>query len=353
MIERVAASANLLTALGAIPLFFAVPMLLGLDAASASFFAAFALISLLRWFGRAHAYVHGKKRTTVASDSLYSVCLLASVVFLVISREVTITHAYVGMTISALVGLVPFGAGFLRVSTAEFARRPLARWIKLTRSKASWSLAAVVCGELAGNAHAYIVLGLAGAMAYAPIAATALLIRPITFASIGIQEVERPRLARLIERRAFREAQQSVTWARAMLAVTWVSTSAAVAALLAFNPDLLFPRAYDWNVLAVGSGLWLLVSALAVLRVPDTALLQAAGRFREIAAATAQAAAVSIFAAVVLVLTAGPIWSIGGIVAGRLVNVYQIAVIGRRWRRDCAVEGDGSEGVECAGHPRA
>lgn len=334
MIERVSGSANLLTALGASPLFFAVPLLVGLNAGSACFFAAFALISLVRWFGRAHAYLYGDKTRAVASDWLYSVCLLASVVLLVLSGEVTMTHAYLAMTISALVGLVPFGAELFRVSTAELARKPLARWVKFTRSRSSWSLAAVVCGELASNAHAYIVLIFAGSTSYAPIAATALLVRPIAFASVAVQDVERPRLAHLIKHGGFREAKRNIRWSRGVLGLAWVLSCAAVAALFAFDPHLLFPREYDWTVLLVGSLLWLLVSALVVLRVPEIALLQAVGHFREIAAATAKAAAVSTFAALVLVLTAGPVWSIAGIFAGRLVNAYLIALTYRRWRRN-------------------
>lgn len=332
--ERVAGSANLLTAAAMAPVFFLVAMLVGLDPGPAFYFGTFGVVSLARWFGRAQAYVHDRQMRAVASDALYSITLIASLGMLVFSGHVSVTGAYASMTVSALVGLAPFGRDFVKASTSELFKRPLRRWLEVTQSRAHWSLAAVACGELAANAHAYVVMIFAGATAYAPIAATALLVRPVTFASVAMRDVERPRLARLIERKDFSEAQRSINWARGSLASAWLSSGAVVAMLLWWNPHLVFPASYDRGLLIKGSALWMAVSGLALLRVPETALLQAVGKFREIAAATAQAAVVSIFCAFALVLAVGPIWSIAAIFAGQVVNAFRIARICRAWRRE-------------------
>ncbi|HEY8591346.1 MAG TPA: hypothetical protein VIL42_00600 [Sphingomicrobium sp.] len=331
-VERIAGSGNLTASLLGLPLFAAVPLLVGLDYSSAAFFAAFACISLLRWFGRAHAYLHARQLRSFLSDIVYASALTASILALASSGEVTLAYVYGSMGAAALVALFPFGREFLEVSTAELGRRPVRRWIRLTGARSSWSLASVTCGELAVNATAYMVTIVAGGTAYAPIAATGLLIRPIFFASVAVQDVERPRLAGLIRERSFKEAQTSLAWARATLVLAWLATALAVAVLFALNPYLLFPRSYGFNTLLAGAVLWMGVSGLSALQGPDWSLLQALGLFRETAVVKAQAAAISVFVTGTVLLFAAPVWSVAGLIAGQLVNTYSVARLSRNCR---------------------
>jgi O-antigen/teichoic acid export membrane protein len=306
---------------------------LGLSLAAALLFASFASLTLLRWFGRAHTYFHRRQARVFVSDLIYSSVLLGALALMWLWRGVSLEAAYASMSAAAFLAMIPFGGSFAKVLVARLGRRPIRDYARMSRQQAPWSLLAVICTDLTANAHAYVVTFWAGTESYASIAATALLIRPVSVASSALRDVERPRFARLVGAARFSEIFSGIKLMRWALAMVWLVTVAAVALLFFFEPRLLFPAAYSLDTLLIGSALWLLVSGLAMLRVPESALLQAVGSFRDTALAGVYAAAVSVAAVVLLTLFAGPVWSILGIFVGQAVNALLVARLSSRWRR--------------------
>jgi hypothetical protein len=66
------------------------------------------------------------------------------------------------------------------------------------------------------------------------------------------------------------------------------------------------------------------------LRTPESVLLQAAGEFKPLAAASVRSSAVSVFFTAALLFSFGPLVSIGGILAGELAMWERIAMLGRK-----------------------
>jgi hypothetical protein len=152
--------------------------------------------------------------------------------------------------------------------------------------------------------------------------------------SASIRDVERPRLARLASGREFGKIAQSLRRVRWLLVGVWLLTVAATIILFSVNPRLLFPETYALSDLMIGAMLWSAVGGLALLRVPESALLQAVGSFRGVSLANLAAAVISTLAVTALVLLLPPVWSIAGVLTGQLCNAVAISYYARQWRRE-------------------
>jgi putative peptidoglycan lipid II flippase len=75
------------------------------------------------------------------------------------------------------------------------------------------------------------------------------------------------------------------------------------------------------------------IMAVRAVRTPESVLLQAAREFKSLARTSLWSSAVSLIATLVLLLTLGPIASLGGILAGEGLMTANIVGLSRRWRR--------------------
>jgi O-antigen/teichoic acid export membrane protein len=175
-----------------------------------------------------------------------------------------------------------------------------------------------------------------GPAAFAPIAASSLMIRPINVAMNALTEFERAQMARQIGGGHIDLAMASVRFFRFVLMAAWLATAAGIVALLYCAPRLIFPARYDFSFLVTGAALWMAVAGIRLLRTPDSALLQAAGAFRPLAFASVLSSGISIAAVFALLPVGGPLWSIAGIVFGETVFAGWIWRQARRWRDDAS-----------------
>lgn len=185
--------------------------------------------------------------------------------------------------------------------------------------RSRWALLGVITTEATANAHVYIITLLQGPAAFAPIAASALLMRPVNVAQNALSDFERPQMAGLIVSGRQRDIRRSLTAFLLALGAIWLGTVATAALVFALDPHLLFPKAYDMRFLAIAAGLWAAVAALRLVQIPESTMLQAAGAFRPLALASLWSAIGSVAGVLVLVLLVGPLWSIAGIVAGAAI----------------------------------
>ncbi|WP_152608665.1 hypothetical protein [Croceibacterium mercuriale] len=328
---------NLHGAIIAVPVFAALGLALDLPRFSAACFALFGAVALLRWFGRAFAYVHGRQARTMMSDLLYSVVVIAVLALLVagLGRDVE-QSCYLALLAGATAGLLPFGRHYLaRMGGWRPAvlRESLREYRTIWQGQSRWALLGVMTTEATANAHVYIVTAISGAAAFAPIAASALLLRPVNVAQNALADFERPMLARAIGAGELASIPRSLLVFRLALIGIWLGTIAVGAGLFVWAPDLLFPPAYDLDFLIVAALLWAVFALLRLLQTPESALLQAAGEFRDLAMASVWSALGSVIAVTGLVLLAGTLWSIGGIVAGAVVYLWWTWRFARRWLR--------------------
>lgn len=324
-------SANLIGAGAVALLFVGICRAMQVEWITAFIFAGYAGLALLRWFGRAHAYATGHQLSVTRSDSIYALAVLASPFAVRFSPVDPLLTTSAMLLIAVLAGMVTLRPRSFRNGVRAFTPDAARRYGAIWHSHGKWALLGVATTEATANGHAYLVTLLCGPAQFAPIAASALLIRPLTIGTNALAEYERPRLARIIGDDDLGRARNGVRFFRLMLGAVWAATALTAAALMAFAPRLIFPPRYDTGFLATAGVLWMIVGIARLLRTPDNVLLQAAGAFRPLAMASAVSAGVSLVAAGALILLSGPLWSIAGIFAGEMVFAAMTLRQSRRW----------------------
>jgi O-antigen/teichoic acid export membrane protein len=335
--EATLLSLNLFGAMSAVLVFLALGLALALPLCSALCFAAFGGLALLRWFGRSYAYVHGRQMRTMGSDVAYSLTVLGglALMLLVFGWEVEFS-AYAALLAGSAVGLVSFGRAYLG-RFGRWRRGLLREYAPIWRDQSRWALLGVATTEASANTHVYFVTLLHGAAAFAPLAASALLLRPVNVAQNALSDFERPQLARLIGDNDRAAIPRSLLVFRLALCGIWIGSVLVGLALFLFAPRLLFPPAYDLQFLVTASLLWAVVAALRLLQTPESALLQAAGEFKDLAMASVWASIGSVLGVLALVLFAGTLWSIAGLIAGAAIYLLWTYRYARRWSARQAV----------------
>ncbi|AUW59841.1 hypothetical protein C1T17_18925 [Sphingobium sp. SCG-1] len=295
-------------------------------------FSFYTAATLVRWVGRTHAYASGKPVRAMASDMIYALALVASLGIVMGTGQVSMTMSFAILLLAILIGFLPLGRDFLHAQFFGWRLSDLRHYAGTWRQHASWSLLGVVTTEVTANSQVYLVTALFGPAAFAPIAATALLIRPCNVAVNALSEFERAQMARSVGAGDVAAARRMIGGFRGMLAFVWAGTGIATAALLLFAPRLLFPAHYPLESLITGACLWLLVIAVRFARAPESSLLQAGGAFRPLAFASVISCAFSLLGVLILLLAFGPLWSIMGTFIGEVVFAAWTWREARRWQ---------------------
>lgn len=323
---------NLVMALGAGLIFLLIATLLGFPRTGAALFALYAAMFLLRWFARAHAYAVGKAWRTTLSDIVYAVVLVTVVGTMVWLDTASVTNAIAALLLSIVMGMLPFGRDYLRRQVLALYRGAWPAYRAIWRVHSGWSFLGVVTTEATVNAHVYIVTLVAGPTAYAPIAATALMIRPIVVALNALAEFERASMARQLGQADRPAALRAVGRFRLALLAVWMGTGLAILLLFALAPRLVFPPHYALATMATGVGLWMAVAGVRVMYMPYSTLLQAAGEFRRLAKASVVSCGASIASVVLFLALVGPLWAITGILIGEMLFAIWVWRGARLWR---------------------
>lgn len=307
-------------------------MVIGSSVLEAVVFAAFSAATMLRWFGRAHSYAMSRQLRSTASDVVSAGALALAMFAILLEGNATSVSGYLALLLSAALGILPLGRDFLLQQFRWPSGSELSCYRGIWQEHSGWSLLGVVTTEATGNAHAYVVTLASGAGAFAAIAASALLIRPLTVVMNALTEFERPRIARYISQRLDAEAERAVSFFRYILMAAWLLVVVAAALLLYYAPWLVFPREYDLAFVSQGVVLWMLIAGVRMARTPESVLLQSAGMFRTLARMSVISAAVSMIAVPVLVFSVGALWSVVGILLGEIAFAIALWHGRRRWR---------------------
>ncbi len=187
--------------------------------------------------------------------------------------------------------------------------------------------------ELTMNAHAYLVTFISGPGAFALLALGMLLMRPASLMQSALTDLERPAMARAIGEKdgtALARTRRHFTFG---LSAAWLANILLCIALLVFFPALVVKESYSMENVIVVVSICALIVAVRAIRTPLAVLLQAAGRFQELAGIGAASALVSLLATLSLLSVAGPALSMGGIVLGEIVILVLCHEAVRNWKR--------------------
>ena len=323
-------STNLVAATLAAPVFWGLGTALDLPPAAALLYAGNGTVALLRWFARAYAYANGRQYRTMSSDLAYAGTLVVGVGLMFLRHWNSLDFAYGMLMAAAIVGMLPFGASYLKRQFLNFTPSAILGYGPIWVRYSGWSLLGVVTTEATANSHAYLVTAMFGPKAFAPLAASALLIRPVSVAMNALMEFERAQMARALGADRVDEALAAARYFRKVMLLAWVLTAMATVVLLAVAPRLMFPAKYPLSFLETGAALWMVVALVRLLRSPESALMQAGGEFGPLAMASVISSGVSVVAVVALLLWSTTLWSIAGIFLGESMYAFWI------WRQ-CGV----------------
>ncbi len=310
---------------------------LGVSIPSAVAFSCYAVFALLRWFARQHAYVTRRPMRTVASDLVYSGGLLAGVGTIAYLHATSLAAPFFALMAAAVFSLLPFGGDYFRRQFLEFSVLRLRGYVEIWRRYSSWTLIGVATTEATANAHAYIVTLFLGPSAYAPLSAAQLLLRPVGIVMNALSDFERPQLARLLHGGPREQAAPSLWPFRLALVAVWAGTVFLGAALIIYEPRLIFPSQYSAPYLAKATAIWMVVAVVRLSRTPEGILLQAAGVFRPLAWASIGSSVVSVALVAILLAIGGAMASMFGILIGEGTYAVWIHVQLKRWRRSATL----------------
>jgi O-antigen/teichoic acid export membrane protein len=290
-------------------------------------------VMTLRWFARSYAYAMHTPFRAAASDCLYAMLLVSTLIGLLFSHELTAPRAALALLAAASASLVAFGRDYLARQVWPGRDGALADYARIWRDMTRWSLMGVVLTEMTANAHAYLVTLIAGPAAFALLAVGALLMRPISLVYAALPDVERPAMARAIAAGDAGRALRIVKQFRTAVGAMWVVTVLVAGAILIWFPYLVLKQGYGRSEALTVLALFAAIMAVRAVRTPESVLLQAAREFRPLARASLWSSVMSLAATLVLLLVAGPIASLGGILAGEALMTANIVDVSRRWRR--------------------
>lgn len=285
-----------------------------------------------RWFARCFTYVtHGAMRP-IASDLLYSAVLCAGLAALYLTHRLSLLDATEMLALAAVLSIPAFGWNYLFRQLRPGKGGSLLRYGAVWRDVTRWSLMGVALTEMTANAHAYLVTFVSGPQAFAVLAVGALLMRPASLVLSALPDLERPAMARKLAAGDRAGALRSVKDFRTACGAVWLLTIALAGILLMWFPHLILKKGYDESQVLAVVAICALIVAVRTLRGPESVFLQAAGEFRRLAGASLWSSGVSLAVTFVLLLVAGPIVSLFGILAGDAVMTARIFRLTHVWK---------------------
>lgn len=292
-------------------------------------FALYALLAMLRWFGRAHNYAMLRPAASGISDIVYAVALVVMVGALAWGGELNLDSVALAFIFATLLGCLCLGGGFLVRQFAPAHLAQLSSYGPVWRSQSRWTLLGVATTEATANIHSYLVTLMAGPAAFAPIGAAALFIRPVLLSVTSLVQLEIPILGRALAAGDVKKADATRRRFLQALFAIWVATAALAYGVITFVPSVIIKPAYSLGEVEVAVLLFLVISLFQVWQGPSSALLQAARLFKDLSKVSVIACCFSISGVLAALLWMPPIYSLAGIAIGQMVIAVLLARLSR------------------------
>jgi len=305
----------------------------GLALSHAAPLGLFGAVLAYRWFARSLAYVEGRAAAAIFSDMLYGLTVAAGLGAMALTHRVSLRLGGEVLLLAALLSLAAFGRDFFRLQWQGLKSGRLRHYLPAFRDVTAWSLLGVAMTEITLNAHAYLVTFINGPGAFALPALGMLLMRPVSLVQMALPDLERPAMLRALAARDGARLDRILFEFQSALALALLATLLLAGALLLFAPNLLLRQGYGLGDAAAAALLAAAIMAVRSVRAPLGVLLQAAGEFKALARLSARAAIVAILSTLALLLTFGPVASLGGILLGDLVILAGMKPLARKARQ--------------------
>jgi O-antigen/teichoic acid export membrane protein len=267
-------------------------------------------------------FARGAMNVTLVADFSYAAggALLNLMLYLLRPELIQATTVLVVLAVANLLGIVVafFAAG--RVLARRRFRLSLGRSVRRRYQSVwpdiGWSLIWVTTWNIQGQGLMFLVAAIVGAAAYAPIAAGLILFAPLRLAAGAFDNVARPNFAAALAVQRYQFVTIALFSSLALLLVGCLTYGA----LILFAWPLLMTHIYGEKF--AQAALPLIVTLAFINAVtfvsynPPLALLQALGRFKAVAVATAVGGIVGISLVALLLEVSSPAWSLAGAATG-------------------------------------
>jgi O-antigen/teichoic acid export membrane protein len=323
---------NLFFSLAAGACVFALLRLGHSDIKLALVLGCYAGLMTLRWFGRNVGYALRTPMRVALSDSVYAASLVGGLGVLYALHGLDAGRAADVLLLAAAAGLAALGKDFMRHLLWPARDGSLLAFGGIWRDLARWSVLGVFLTELTANAHVYLVTFAFGPASFALLAVGSLLMRPVVLVLSALPDLERPEMGRRIAAGDKLGALSSVKEFRTAAGAVWLATLLLAGVVLMWFPHLVLKHGYDVGQVLIVLAFWGAITAVRVARTPESVLLQAAGEFRALAAASGWSSLASMAVTLLLMLAFGPVASLGGILIGELVMTSRIFALSGRWK---------------------
>lgn len=302
----------------------------GESLATAFAFALSSIFLMVRWFGRSLENAAHRPDIVVRSDAVFVCVLLLGCLVLFMLNAISLKSiAYLQMG-SALAGVLALSRTSLEAHIKGFLQGKFTHFTQAFKSQGRHALVGVLTTEGTTNAHIYLVTGLLGPAAYAPLAVAVLLYRPVPLVIMSLTQLERPRIAKMLASSDIKGAWQAVSLFRLIVLGFWLVNVMFAGYLLLYWMVPLGMAAYDPKVIHIAALFWALIMGLRCLRGPESALLQADGRFKELSRTTIISCVVSIPVVLAVLLYSEAVFSLTGILLGEIVATLLIMRLTRK-----------------------
>jgi hypothetical protein len=315
---------------------FGIIVLIGAKAAAsgseAYIYALFAIVAMIRWFGRAYNYAHLQPNRAAYSDIAYAVALTAVIFTLAATGRISTLTAASAFLFAGLLSSLFLGSPFLNTLASRLHLKSLNAYREIWATQARWTLLGVVTTESTANIHSYLVTLFVGPSAFAPISAGALFVRPVLLALSSLTQLEAPVLARTIAKGKFGEADDIRRRFHLTLIALWLGTGLLAWAIITFIPGLIIKPSLSRTDIVTALAFFMAISLAQVWQTPNSAALQAADQFKGLSKVSVVSCLFSIAGVIASLLLLPPVYSLIGIGLGQWVMAVLTARLTSRWR---------------------
>ncbi len=285
-------------------------------------------ILTFRWYLRAVAQ-NFKQGLLVVSDLILALVQLLGLVGLFVAESLNLFNITMLLLLSAIFSCLPYVAIFIANFTGQADWRGFQTGYQQQGRPA---LSGMISVELATNFHSYAIVLLAGATAFAPIAAAAMFLRPMTIVQNSLVQYFRPHLVRQLTTEIANKVQirRIVSHILQASLAAWLLNVAAIGSVAIYAVSWLWPdpstSANFVLAFALTCGWYLLRS----LRIHTSAVLQAADCFAELARVTWISSAMLVPLVLIALMLGSPVMSLVGAILSELWIVLRLMQLTNR-----------------------
>ncbi len=295
-------------------------------------FGIYAAVFTARSFARSYANVLGAIERVAASDIVYALVLIAALSALAAAGLFSLANAAVALVVATLLAMPAFGRDYAVRLLDAFKAPQLSAYRPMWHDVTRWSLLGVVLTEMAANCHAYLVTFISGPGAFGLLALGALFMRPASLVLGALPDIDQPVMARKIAAKDLKGAFGVVNEFRTAAGAVLAGTVLLALALVFWFPHLLLKH-FQVNDVLVVLAFWVGITVLRVVRTPEAVFIMATGGYSRLAWISGVSSAVALVLTLVLLILIGPLWSLGGVLAGEVVMVAMLIPLANKWRR--------------------